>query len=231
MPAKSAPAVPPEAIAAVGQHTVSKLSERAVGRLTYQTGVGTSGTVYFTITDNEGGGYFSREPVALAKIETVLAEPLATGASFATCLLRRAFVNRSNNNACFLAAVLRHAGLVKPADPPHLHRCAGDWETWADNQRHRLAKQGSTAAQEAPGPMPEAPMAIEDEEAPEPVAQDAEGPTGPDEVEEPIQEALALAEDDPSGTPGEDLDAEAPPPDRHPGRAARGTGSRRHADR
>ncbi len=76
--------------------------------------------------------------MSLDKIVTILADPLATGSSFATSLLRRCFVNRSNNIGCFLAAVLRHAGLVKPADPPHLHRCAGDWETWADNQRRRL---------------------------------------------------------------------------------------------
>ena len=34
MPAKSAPAVPPEPIAVVGQYRIAKLSERAVGHLT-----------------------------------------------------------------------------------------------------------------------------------------------------------------------------------------------------
>jgi hypothetical protein len=125
MPAKSAPAAPPEAIATVAQHTVAKLSERATGRLAYQIGVGASGVVYLSVTDNEGGGYFSKEPVPLHKIQTVLANPLATGEPFATSLLRRAFVSRSNNNGCFLAAVLRHEGLLKPADTPNQHVCAG----------------------------------------------------------------------------------------------------------
>ncbi|WP_295577985.1 hypothetical protein [uncultured Lamprocystis sp.] len=57
--------------------------------------------MYLTVTANEGGGYFSREPVALDKIETVLSTHLATGESFATSLLRRCFVNRSNQQYVF----------------------------------------------------------------------------------------------------------------------------------
>ncbi|WP_295391720.1 hypothetical protein [uncultured Thiodictyon sp.] len=212
MPAKSAPAVPPEAIAAVGQHTINKLSERAIGRLTYQIGVGASGVVYLTVTDNEGGGYFSREPVALDKIETVLATHLATGASFATSLLRRCFVNRSNNNSCFLAAALRHAGLIKAADLPNKHVCAGDWATWQDNQRHRLAQVGPVTV-------------AEEKETPKPV--EVEDVTGQVEAEEPPQEVLALAEDADS-EPDEVASppVEEPPavkaPGRRPDRAIRG---------
>ncbi len=226
MPAKFAPVVPPEAIVAVGQHTVGKLSERAVGRLTYQVGIGASGVVYVTVTENEGGGYFSKEPVAIDKIASVLADPLATGASFATSLLRRAFVNRSNNNGCFLAAALRHEGLIKPADG-HLHACAGDWQVWADNQRHH--------AQTGPAPVVEEKEEEEqeerEEESPEPVEDDGDDVTGGEDADEPLQEALALAGDDPSDTAAEPDDVASLPvaeptavkaPGRRPDRAVRG---------
>jgi hypothetical protein len=230
MPAKSAPAVPPEAIATVAQHTVAKLSERATGRLVYWVGFGASGVAYLSVVDNEGGGYFSKEPVPLHKIQTVLANPLATGEPFATSLLRRAFVSRSNNNGCFLAAVLRHEGLLKPAETPNRHVCSGDWDSWADNQRHRLAKAGPARAKESSAPMPEPVPEL-------PTADDA-----PEPVEAPIQEVLGLAASEGTGTEGE-LDREeipevedagedrTPTPGGRPGKAARGSGGGRHADR
>lgn len=97
MPAKSAPAVPPEPIAVVGQHSISKLSERAVGHLTYEVGIGESGVVSLTVTGNEGGGYFSREPdppgrtVAFLTVGSDLGLPIVEGrvVSEATELLKQ----------------------------------------------------------------------------------------------------------------------------------------------
>lgn len=131
------PAVP-EIITPVERHTIAKLGEHAVGRLTYQVGVGASGTVYVALQANEGRGYFSPEWVALAHVQALLAPYQASGDAFTTPVLCAAYTGRSNNNAGFLAALLRHAGLLAPGEPPHCHRVSGDWEAWAQCQRQRL---------------------------------------------------------------------------------------------
>ena len=121
---------PPETITPTRTNTIPKLSERATGRITYQVGLGESGALYLAVKANEGGGYFSPEWVALARVRACLADYLGTGEAFATPLLRGAYVNRSVNNGGFLAAILRHEGLIGPAEKPHLHRCTGDWDAW-----------------------------------------------------------------------------------------------------
>jgi hypothetical protein len=132
-------ATPAEPIAPVRLHAIRKLSERSTGRITYQVGLGESGTVYLAVKDNEGGGYFSPEWVSLARVRACLADHLDSGEAFATPLLRGAYRNRSVNNGGFLAAILRHEGLLGPAQRPQLHRCTGDWEAWERDQRRTTA--------------------------------------------------------------------------------------------
>jgi len=251
MPAKALPIAPPEPVSPVRQVTTAKLSERSTTRLTYEISIGHSQTVYLAITDNEGGGSFSRELVPLPHIQAVLAEPLATGASFPTTLLRRAFTSRSNCNGGFLGAALRSEGLLKIGDPPHLHQCAGDWDTWMDNQRHQLAKTGSVGVNAPPAPLPERPKVTKVEPAPAPLGEagvsTGEDAVAVDDTQEPRQEALTgdassgaagdgdgdAAETDqenaPTPTPTPTITDQAPPPGRRPGKAARGTGRGGHA--
>jgi len=87
---------------------------------------------------SEGGGLWSKEAVALTKIEEVLSayddEPFPTKA------LRGAVVGRFSNNPPFLCAVLKDLGLIAPApDKAHPHVRAGDWEAF---RRELLALSG-----------------------------------------------------------------------------------------
>lgn len=150
---KSSPVTAPEPITPIDQHTIPKLSARAIGRMTYQIGVGDSGTVYLAVTANEGGGYFSREWIPVPRLWEQVGTYLEAGEPFPTPLLRTAYVNRSINNAGFLAAMLRHVGLLKPGDPPHWHVVGEDWIAWQSTQQDRyvagerieIAAKASTA--------------------------------------------------------------------------------------
>ncbi|NVZ10753.1 hypothetical protein HW932_15925 [Allochromatium humboldtianum] len=136
---KTSPVTAPEPITPIDQHTISKLSARAIGRMTYQIGVGESGTVYLAVTANEGSGYFSREWVAIPTLLEQLRGSLEAEEPFPTPVLRAAYVNRSINNAGFLAAMLRHLGLLKAGDPPHWHVVGEDWMAWLATQQQRYA--------------------------------------------------------------------------------------------
>ncbi|MBK1719167.1 hypothetical protein [Thiocystis violacea] len=142
----------PEPITPIAQHSIPKLSERAIGQMTYQIGVGDSGTVYLAVTANEGGGYFSAEWVALPRLQERLAAYRDSGQSFPTPVLRAAYSNRSINNGGFLAAILRHLGLLKPGDPAHQHVLAEGWSDWEATQRQYRA-DGACVAVAAPDPM------------------------------------------------------------------------------
>ncbi|EGV27824.1 hypothetical protein ThidrDRAFT_4362 [Thiorhodococcus drewsii AZ1] len=148
-----------ETITPIRQATIAKLSERAIGRMTYQIGVGESKTVYLAVTANDGGGYFSREWIALPRIRAVLADIWDADTPFTTSLLRAVYHNKSANNGGFLAAMLRHEGLLTAADPPHLHRITSDWEAWECEQwrcfeaGERLEAENLDAAQPPPKPL------------------------------------------------------------------------------
>ena len=178
---KKTPLPPPEPITPIDQHTIAKLSARAIGRMTYQIGVGESGTVYLAVTANEGSGYFSREWVAIPQLLEQIRAHLDAEEPFPTPLLRVAYVNRSINNAGFLAAMLRHLGLLKPADPPHWHVVGDDWIAWQATQQQRYAAGERVTTTKATGTKkrsrtrsrPEKPItaetnaAIESNDAPE----------------------------------------------------------------
>jgi hypothetical protein len=109
----------------------AKLSARSEGAITYQLLADTTDDpdLYIAVTANEGGGLWSKEAVALTKIEEVLSahadEPFPTKA------LRGTVVGRSSNNPPFLCAVLKDLGLIVPApDKAHQHVRAGDWEAF-----------------------------------------------------------------------------------------------------
>ncbi|MBK1720076.1 hypothetical protein [Thiocystis violacea] len=133
------PVTSPEPITPIDQHTIPKLSPRAIGAMTYQIGVGESGTVYLAVTANEGGGYFSREWVPLPRLLEQVGIYLEMREPFPTPVLRTAYVNRSINNAGFLAAILRHVGLLQPGEPPHWHVVGEDWTLWQATQQQRYA--------------------------------------------------------------------------------------------
>ncbi len=144
-----------EPTVAARRETISPLSDRTTGRLTYEVSVDASGAVFLSIVDKPLLVSVSPEPVPIARLQTLLAEPLATGEPFETRLLTRAFARRAKQNGLVLAAVLCHEGLLRPAVAvPKMHVCLGDWEDWAFVQRDRVAQQEELAVPVASGQQP-----------------------------------------------------------------------------
>lgn len=116
----------------VAMKSARKLGERSTGSVGYHVLVdGDRTQVYLAITANEGGGYFSREPVAVAAIYDCV-KATSSHESFLVRILRPAFAGRSSNNPGFLGAALRHEGLIVPSDRPNRYIEAGDWNAWAE---------------------------------------------------------------------------------------------------
>ena len=117
-----------------------KLGLRSAGRIGYQLLTDTDRQhLYLALTDNDGGGYFSREIVPFAAVQTCLdghdpCQPFPSKRLFAS------FQGRSSNNAPFLCAALRDLGLLQAAPgKPFQHAVADDWAGWITTQ---LARPG-----------------------------------------------------------------------------------------
>ena len=110
-----------------------KLGPRSMGGISYVVLADeTRQHLYVQITGNDGGGYWSREIVALADIERCL--PEKADEVFPAKRLASAFTGRSSNNGGFLAAVLHHEGLLALTDGKDqraAHVRAGDWSAWS----------------------------------------------------------------------------------------------------
>lgn len=92
--------------------------------------------IFLAITANDSGGYFSKEAVPFGQIEQCITpdKPIPAKA------FQTAFLGRSANNGGFLAAVLKHLGLISPtAEPTQLYQATGDWAAW---QAAMLAEPG-----------------------------------------------------------------------------------------
>lgn len=99
--------------------------------------------LYFTLLANTGGGYHSKELVPLSRIEACL-KSFEPGKVVPAKALRDAFTGRSSNNAGFLAACLRHEGLLSGfPDATHQHQLGDDLGQW---QRTMLALEGKPYA-------------------------------------------------------------------------------------
>jgi hypothetical protein len=132
----------PEPIQVVRRETVAPLSERATGRLTYEVGVGASGSVYLCVVDKPLFVSVSPEAVSIAALRSLLAGSLATGEPFATRLLARAYSQRAKQNSLVLASVLCHEGLLRRVgEAPTMHACIGDWDDWTFVQRDRTPRR------------------------------------------------------------------------------------------
>lgn len=110
----------------------AKVSDRGTGQLTYRLLKDEEGTEAFVaIVANESVGYFSREPVPLTRIHQCLHAAVKVGKTIPSLRLRQAFDGRSVNNGGFLAAILRHEGMLAPSpDNAFQHVLAGDVKEW-----------------------------------------------------------------------------------------------------
>lgn len=80
--------------------------------LTYNISVTDANDIYFRITDNTTGGFFSTEWIALDAITECIAKQAKTK-SFHAALFEKLYEQKSANNAGFLAAALMAEGLLQ----------------------------------------------------------------------------------------------------------------------
>ncbi len=124
----------------IKRDTAPKTSLRAEGGITYAVVRDLdSDTLFFTLSGNTGGGYHSKELVPVSRIEACLSG-FEAGKIVPAKALRDAFTGRSSNNAGFLAACLRHEGLLSAfPDATHQHQLGDDLTQW---QLNMLALEG-----------------------------------------------------------------------------------------
>jgi hypothetical protein len=111
--------------------TARKLGKQAEGGIGYRIlGDTERKSIFLSITENDGGGYFSREIVPFHKVEACITKR-EQEKPFPSQSFKESFVGRSSNNAGFLAAILRTEGLLAAApDTESQHVIAGDWAAW-----------------------------------------------------------------------------------------------------
>lgn len=111
------PAPPADELVIVRNALVPKLSARSAGsKIGYKLGYPhDQSEVFLSLTENQGGGYFSREWVPLARIIDKL-KSLAGDGPFPAITLKSVMVGKSVNNASFLAAALVAEGVLKPEE-------------------------------------------------------------------------------------------------------------------
>lgn len=148
--AATAPAIPAIAVAQfwlLEAGTAKKLGLRSTGSLSYQVLADRDRkNLFIALTQNDGGGYFSKERVNMVSIEACLAAHKA-GAPFSSKALKDAYTSRSSNNAGFLTATLRVLGLTAAApNADSKHTVAGDWDAW---RKKMMAEAGTVI--ELPG--------------------------------------------------------------------------------
>jgi hypothetical protein len=127
----NSPAITPAQFWLLDAGTAKKLGLRSTGSLSYQVLADHDCTnLFIALTQNDGGGYFSKERVNILAIEACLAAHKA-GAPFPSKALKAAYKSRSSNNAGFLTATLRALGLTAAApNADSKHIVAGDWDAW-----------------------------------------------------------------------------------------------------
>jgi hypothetical protein len=86
--------------------------------------------LYITLNANDSSGCFSREIVPFTRIESAV-QGLDLHKPITSKLFQPCFISKSQNNAGFLAAVLREEALLKAVpEAAHQHALAPDWSSW-----------------------------------------------------------------------------------------------------
>jgi hypothetical protein len=94
------------------------------------------GELYFAVTENSGGGYWSSAPVGYADIAAALAEDPSNITS--VCLFKLT-KGRSVNSAGFLLAALKSEGVVKPLKGLRRKHELGDLEGFRERINKLIA--------------------------------------------------------------------------------------------
>jgi hypothetical protein len=118
-----------------------KLSKYSEGGIKYQLLASDDRVhLYIRITENEGGGYYSKEVVNFDRIEECLSK-CDPEKPFPSKALKDSFQGLSANNSGFMAAILREEGLLDAAkEPDSQHMLSADIAAW---KKASLSSQGS----------------------------------------------------------------------------------------
>lgn len=117
----------------IKQASALKLSPKNPGTIQYEIGQSPdSQSLFLRISDNDSGGYFSREWIAVSEIRAVLIS-LEEDRPFKSTVTRDLFQGGSSNNPGFLCAVLRAEGVLTPApDSLYLHMKGHSVDDWVE---------------------------------------------------------------------------------------------------
>lgn len=115
------------------QGKAAKLSPHAKGVVSYDVLIDAQRSdVFISIVDSQSSAYFSRQPIAVSDVESVVTS-LRTDKPLSASSFRELYSNKSVNNAGFLACALVGEGLLgRVPDKAHGLVNRENWEVWKD---------------------------------------------------------------------------------------------------
>ena len=118
----------------------TKIGLRTEGYIHYRVLSDQDNRLYFNITGNDDGGYYSKEIIPFDSVEQIV-KNIKPNVAISSSLFRSAFIGRSNNNAAFLAAILREEKLLAPmADAVKKHTVEAGWDRWQTDMLKNIPK-------------------------------------------------------------------------------------------
>ena len=118
----------------------TKIGLRTEGYIHYRVLSDQDNRLYFNITGNDDDGYYSKEIIPFDSIEQIV-KNIKPNVAISSSLFIQAFIGRSNNNAAFLAAILRAEKLLAPmADAVKKHTVETGWERWRADMLKNVTK-------------------------------------------------------------------------------------------
>ena len=121
----------------------TKIGLRTEGYIHYRVLSDQDNRLYFNITGNDDDGYYSKEIIPFDSVEE-LVKTIKPNVAISSSLFRPAFIGRSNNNAAFLAAILREEKLLSPmADAVKKHTVEAGWDRWQAEMLKNVGKAKS----------------------------------------------------------------------------------------
>lgn len=113
----------------IKKSTCQKLSSRAKGELTYHIGHDDKNkSLLFRVTANSGGGFFSKEWIALDDIVSAIDEQDSN--TFKAIIFIPLYASKGANNHGFLAATLRTESVLKSIEDQPLSHTIGNVKTF-----------------------------------------------------------------------------------------------------
>ena len=118
----------------------TKIGLRTEGYIHYRVLSDQDNRLYFNITGNDDDGYYSKEIIPFDSVEE-LVKNIKPNVAISSSLFIPAFIGRSNNNAAFLAAILRAEKLLAPmADAVKKHTVEAGWDRWQTEMLKNVPK-------------------------------------------------------------------------------------------